>query len=380
MTSQLPPNAPEYSQLPTSEGNPSPSEQEVMTQSALQAYPSAQPVQAYPPQGYHPEGLSPQSFPPQEYPQGFIAQGYQPQLYPPQGYPSGQPVQAFPPQGYPTPVPGYPTPNYSFQAYPEGQPLQTFTSSSEVQHVQLQNFSTELLAEENPQSDHDPRSLVDRWTTSDYEIRWEVIKRWYCEAWEIFKSEWVAFVALTLFAILPRFIPHFGWVLTLLIEISFKVYGLHVIRSRVTKGERLYSPKTFYSGLYYCIPVFVLIFIWAILIGIGFLCLIVPGIFLSVCSLFSEPLLLEYYDEYISFEDTFRMSVKVISKHFWWILFFEFLTFLLALSGLLLLGVGALVTIPVARLSVLVAFKDIYGLNPHRRPEGTFYFLCGKTH
>ena len=141
----------------------------------------------------------------------------------------------------------------------------------------------------------------------------------------------------------------------------------------------MYSSKTFYSGLYFCIPMFVLMILSGILIFLGFLCFIVPGLYLLVACLFTHPLLLEYYDEHISIENTIRMSIKVVSKHFWWFVFFEILTFFLAISGILLLGVGIFITIPVAQLAVLVAFKDIFGLNPDRQPDGTFYYVCGKS-
>jgi len=190
--------------------------------------------------------------------------------------------------------------------------------------------------------------------------------------------EWGAFLILTLCGVLLSLIPDIGFIFSMIADISFKVYGLHVIRHRETKAEPFYSSKTYISGFYYFIPVLIMLILWGIAIFLGLLCFILPGLFLMFVCLFSEPLLLEYYDEQITFENVFRMSVKVASKHFWWMLAFQLLTILLAISGLLFLGVGVFVTIPVARLSVLVAFKDLYGLNPHRRPDGTFYLFCAK--
>jgi len=42
------------------------------------------------------------------------------------------------------------------------------------------------------------------------------------------------------------------------------------------------------------------------------------------------------------------------------------------LSGILLLGVGCLITFPMSQVVIVMAFKDLFGLNPHKVPQARF--------
>lgn len=190
--------------------------------------------------------------------------------------------------------------------------------------------------------------------------------------------EWPSFVILLLIQIALASIPNVGWMLAIIPEISARVLGLHVIRLRETKGHKMYTAKTYLSGYYFFVPFLALQLCWFGIILLGLLCLILPGLFLMFCGLFSIPLMIEYYDEHITFSELISVSIKVTEKKFLQMAGFQLLNFLFVISGILLFGVGLLVTIPMGTLVTLVAFKDIFGLNPHKQPEQICFYLCGK--
>jgi len=91
---------------------------------------------------------------------------------------------------------------------------------------------------------------------------------------------------------------------------------------------------------------------------LGYLLCVVPGLYLSVSWMFALPLVI---DRNLPFWDAMELSRKVTAKHFFLMLAFLFVIGLLAISGIIACCVGLLVTIPLASLSLLYAYEDIFG-------------------
>ena len=95
-----------------------------------------------------------------------------------------------------------------------------------------------------------------------------------------------------------------------------------------------------------------------LLIGIGFFCLVLPGIYLSVAWIFALPIVA---DKGIDFWSAMELSRKVVNRHWFKLFGFLLMLWLLTFAGVLALLVGALVMFPVALGALMYAYEDILG-------------------
>lgn len=135
--------------------------------------------------------------------------------------------------------------------------------------------------------------------------------------------------------------------------------GIYVVAFLIAKNR----PKTFsdfFRGFNQFLQIFLVNIVSSILIAIGCLFLLLPGIYLAIAYIFS---LLFVIEKKLSFWSAMEASRKLITKKWFSFLVFAVTIFLLNLAGILALGVGLLVTIPLTYCIVVAAFEDIVGLN-----------------
>jgi serine/threonine protein kinase len=99
-------------------------------------------------------------------------------------------------------------------------------------------------------------------------------------------------------------------------------------------------------------------FLASLLTGLGFLCLILPGIYLFVAWLFTFPLIV---DRRLEFWPALQLSRKIISRHWWKFLGFLIVLGLINLAGLVSCFIGLLVTFPITFAALTYAYEDIVG-------------------
>jgi uncharacterized membrane protein len=123
--------------------------------------------------------------------------------------------------------------------------------------------------------------------------------------------------------------------------------------------NRLPEFADFFQGFKNFLPFFLLNLISGILIGLGFVLLILPGIYLAVAYMFALPFAVA---QRMDFWTAMEASRKLITKN--WFSFFGFalVLFLMNVAGALLLGVGLLVSIPLSFCAIAAAYADIVGL------------------
>ena len=110
-------------------------------------------------------------------------------------------------------------------------------------------------------------------------------------------------------------------------------------------------------------------FVTLLLTGLGFVCLILPGIYLLVAWIFTLPLII---DKRLDFWSAMELSRKTVSKHWWKFLGFGIVLLLCKLAGLLACGVGIFVMYPIALAALMYAYEDIFnppGLPPAPRAQ-----------
>jgi serine/threonine protein kinase len=117
--------------------------------------------------------------------------------------------------------------------------------------------------------------------------------------------------------------------------------------------------ETAFTGFRHPFPHLVIAgFLVTLLTAVGFLCLILPGIYLLVAWIFTFPLII---DKRLDFWSAMRLSRKVISKHWWKCLGFLIVLALINLAGVLVCCVGLFVTFPISLAALMYAYEDVTG-------------------
>lgn len=107
------------------------------------------------------------------------------------------------------------------------------------------------------------------------------------------------------------------------------------------------------------LPFLILNLLMTVVILLGLLMLIIPGIYLSVSYLFAH-LFVVFYD--LPPAEALSLSRKMVSGNFTQILWIWLIILGLNMLGTLAFGVGLLITIPVSACVLYVIFDDIIGI------------------
>jgi len=296
------------------------------------------------------------------------AHGTETELYPP----IQQEVYGYPPQSH--------YPNYAVlpEAYSTSSPPQQPTNSHQFPYSPA---TIQLPSDPNIPSGYpifigyqpSPDSSTTRLTSGelivqilDYEV---TIEKWISQAWGVYKQHWGAFFLLTFFFFCLSAIPYVGPLLALPLRWGYFVVTANKVRREGHLGGSL-NPNEFFQAYYYFLPILILSLLVNISEVIGFFLLIVPGLYLLVALTFAVPLYLEYGDLGLSFFGAMKTSAQAINKQFCGMLGFFLLTGFLSVSGILLLGVGLLVTFPFGQIALTFAFRDIFGFRSDK-PQNT---------
>jgi len=176
------------------------------------------------------------------------------------------------------------------------------------------------------------------------------------KGWDIFKKDMGLFIGYTvvmiLIIIVTSIIP-FG---TLLVSGPL-IAGFYIFAHKVHKEEP-YEFGTFFRGFDYFVPLLLYTLIAGIFIFLGFLALIIPGIYLSVAYTF-VPLFIVFGK--LEFWDGMELSRKLITRQWWKIFGFILLLALINIAGMLAFFIGILFTIPLSYCAIYAAFDDIIG-------------------
>jgi len=253
------------------------------------------------------------------------------------------------------------------QFYPQGAQTSAFVKLPEedagMQGVNMQGVAVSPLGMENG-------AIADEILAQEYEVN---ISKWFGEAWAIYKQHWIAFTLFTVFVLAVSFMPYIGSLLVLPLAFGIFIAVTNKIRYNGMTGDIRFDHFLF--GFLFYLPILAISLLEAFVVLVGLLMCIVPGLYAMFALTFAIPIFLEYHDQKIGIIGSMILSMKVINKHLLEMLLFLILNALFSVSGVLLLGVGLLVTIPIGSITLAMAFKDLYGLNA-RKEQGTGCVLC----
>ncbi|MBQ0718904.1 MAG: hypothetical protein KBT88_11080 [Gammaproteobacteria bacterium] len=119
------------------------------------------------------------------------------------------------------------------------------------------------------------------------------------------------------------------------------------------------SYKSVFGYFAYTLPLLGVAVLMTLLLTIGFLLLIIPGIYLSLAYMFAVPLVVE---KNLGIWDAMETSRKAVTSH-WFKLFFLFLIMsIIMVISALPFGIGLIWTYPMMVAMMGVMYRDIFGV------------------
>lgn len=134
--------------------------------------------------------------------------------------------------------------------------------------------------------------------------------------------------------------------------------GFYFATKYIHRGQSA-GIELFFDGFQNFAAFLLLHLLMMVLIFLGFLLLIIPGIYFSVSYLFA-PFFVCFYD--VPPTEAIRLSRKMVSGSFIQVFWICLLLLGLNLLGLLAMGVGLLISIPVSACVTYAIFDDIIGI------------------
>ncbi len=179
--------------------------------------------------------------------------------------------------------------------------------------------------------------------------------------WELFKRYpgWFAgfFLIYAVIHAVLHFLPLIGTIASFAVGPAL-LMGNFIVCAKLLQGH---TPKfsDFFLGFRFFIPLLLTALVGGVLTGIGLVLLVIPGVYLLVGYLFASALVVDRRLDFWEALETSRRTVNPI----WFSMFaFVLLLTIINVAGILLLGVGLLVSVPVSIGAMAAAYHGLFGL------------------
>ncbi len=189
----------------------------------------------------------------------------------------------------------------------------------------------------------------------DYQLE---IGHCFSRGWDLVKKHFWLTVGATflihLIAGAVASVPLLGWAFTYVF-----VGGLDWMFLKLIRGQKAEVGDAFAGFNLAFGPLAFFSLVAQLLVTLGLLFCILPGIYLSVCWMFFTPLII--IDKRIDFWPAMELTRKVVTRH-WWLMFgFVLLGGLLMFAGTLACFIGVFIAMPVVKAATVYAYEDIFG-------------------
>ncbi len=179
--------------------------------------------------------------------------------------------------------------------------------------------------------------------------------------WELFKRYPGWFAGFCLIYAVIHLVLHF---LPLIGTVASFAVGPALLMGNFIVSAKLLQDRTpkfsdFFLGFRFFIPLLLTALVGGVLAGIGLVLLVIPGVYLLVGYLFASALVVDRRLDFWQALETSRRTVNPI----WFSMFaFVLLLTLINVAGILLLGLGLLVSVPLTTCAITAAYADLFGL------------------
>ena len=134
--------------------------------------------------------------------------------------------------------------------------------------------------------------------------------------------------------------------------------GLWLYLLKRARGESS-GIDTAFSGFHLAfVQLFLAGLVTKMLTLVGFVCFILPGLYLLVAWMFTLQLVI---DKRLDFWTAMGVSRRMVTRHWFKMFLFWLVLAIMNFAGLLLCGVGIFLTTPIALAAVVFAYEDIFG-------------------
>ncbi len=203
-------------------------------------------------------------------------------------------------------------------------------------------------------SEEEEKGLVER----EYDVK---TKEYLRKGWEMFREHAAQFMGYSAVVILINFflgfIPFLGHIASAAL-IAPLTGGFFYVIFKIMKGQKTEFPN-FFMGFTFFLPLLLSGLLIGFFTAVGFILLIIPGIYLSVCYLFTSPLII---DRELDFWQAMEGSRKIVTRKWFDLALFSGVLFLINLGGTLFFVVGLVFTIPFSFCVLSAAYEDIVGI------------------
>lgn len=156
------------------------------------------------------------------------------------------------------------------------------------------------------------------------------------------------------------FVPILGWVVGFVL-----LGGLDYMFLRRIRGEAVQIGDVFAGFNLAFVHLAMAGLVKWLLVSLGFVLCILPGIYLGVGYVFALPLVV---DKKMEFWTAMEVSRRVVHAQWWSMLALVIVLALVACAGFLLCGVGALITIPLSTAAFMYVYEDLFGTQAAAHP------------
>ena len=189
------------------------------------------------------------------------------------------------------------------------------------------------------------------------------IKETFKSSWEIWKANKKVLTLLTLFVMVVGMIydpadSTLGRVIfevVLSLATAFIAMGYLKTLLLIESGKKVEFMEIFRHGRYFLRYFFASLF-YGLIVGLGLVLFIIPGIYLAIKYFFVLTLLI---DKDLKIGEAFTQSAILTKDVKWKILGFWGVSILVAILGVLALGVGILIASPVIGLASIVMYRKL---------------------
>ena len=180
--------------------------------------------------------------------------------------------------------------------------------------------------------------------------------RWIAQGWRVVQADLGNFILMTVIALALICVGHF-------VVAGPLMCGLFIAARRRMQESRTEITDVF-AGFHHFLDAFLICIISSVFLFVGFVLLIFPVFIVAALYLFPY---LFVVDRNLSFWDALEASRKAVLRDLIGHVLFVIALALLNFVGLLLFGVGVLVTIPVTAAAIAAAYNETLGF--HAKPS-----------
>ena len=185
------------------------------------------------------------------------------------------------------------------------------------------------------------------------------IKEAFEKAWQLFLAQPVLSISYTLLILSIQllfvvYLKDFTLLYSVLLAPPF-FSGFYLAANKINQNQAIIYPD-FFGGFMFFLPVVSIWLIGQILTFFGIVLLVIPGIYLMVA--YSFAVLMAIFGGF-DFWNALEASRRLITVKWWKFFLLTLILIVMNLLGLLLFGMGLLVTVPMTFYVTYVIFEDL---------------------